>query len=268
MAKRKHVAQRSRINEGAERPGFTRRTNMAPPSDRGTAWWVWLAGAAGVVALIVVIGYAAGLFGGSAQPATAACPAADPGRAPGPPAATPLANPPAQPLSDGTTATIVTDLGTVVFNVFCGSAPVAAQNFLNLADAGFYDGVVFHRVVPDFMIQGGDPEGTGGGGPGYAIQDEPIVGEYTRGMVAMARTAAPNSQGSQFFIIVTDSPFLEGGDYTIFGQVTQGMDVVDQIVEVPTANDDPSGVGGTALDPVIMRTVTIQRPEVELSTPS
>jgi peptidyl-prolyl cis-trans isomerase B (cyclophilin B) len=110
------------------------------------------------------------------------------------------------------------------------------------------------------MIQGGDPEGTGGGGPGYTIEDEPVVGEYVRGTVAMARTSAPNSQGSQFFIVVEDSSFLEGGGYTIFGRVLSGMEVVDEIVAMPTANDDPGGTGGTALDPVPMTSVNIERP--------
>ena len=265
MAKRKHTTQRSRIYEGAQRPGFTRRSNMPPPSARGGINTTWLVvGVIGVVALLAVVAYAAGWIGGKpAASPVAACPPAQldqPLRPSGPPAATPLANPPAQPLGDGTTATIHTDLGDVVFELYCGSAPVASTNFINLADAGFYNGVVFHRVVPNFMIQGGDPEGTGGGGPGYSIQDEPVVGQFKRGVVAMARTSAPNSEGSQFFIMVKDNADLDGGGYTIFGNVVSGMDVVDQIVSVPTKNDDQGGIGGTALDPVIMRTVTIQRP--------
>ncbi|MBA2556984.1 MAG: peptidylprolyl isomerase, partial [Chloroflexi bacterium] len=134
-----------------------------------------------------------------------------------------MAEAPAEPAGDGTTATISTELGDVTIELYTDSAPVAAANFINLAESGFYEGVVFHRIVPDFMIQGGDPEGTGIGGPGYTIPDEPYAGQYTRGTVAMARTAAPNSQGSQFFIVVADSPFLEGGGYTIFGNVTSGM---------------------------------------------
>ena len=247
MAKRKHVAQRSRLNEGAERPGFTRRSNMAPPSARGSNTLLWIVGVVGVVAIVVVLAYAGGFIGGG-------------GKTLAPPNATPLANPPAAPAGDGTTATITTDLGTIVIELYTDSAPVATQNFINLADAGYYDGVVFHRLVPDFMIQGGDPEGTGRGGPGYMIRDEPIVGDYNRGVVAMARTAAPNSQGSQFFIIVKDSPFLEGGGYTIFGNVVSGMEVVDQLVLLPTANNEPGGRGGTALNPPIMRSVTIERP--------
>src|SRR5688572_831740 len=261
MAKRKHVTQRSRINEGAQRPGFTRRSNMPPPSARGSSLWTWLAlGAVGIVGVLVVAAYAGGYIGG---PGTTPSPSPVPRPSfanLAPPSATPLASPPSAPAGDGTTATIVTDLGTVVFELYTDSAPVATQNFINLAQVGYYNGVVFHRLVPDFMIQGGDPLGTGRGGPGYTIQDEPIVGDYNRGIVAMARAPGPDSQGSQFFIIVKDSAFLEGGGYTIFGNVTQGMDVVDQISLMQTLNNDPGGRGGTAVNPVIMRSVTIQRP--------
>jgi cyclophilin family peptidyl-prolyl cis-trans isomerase len=260
MAKRKHTAQRSRINEGAQRPGFTRRSNMPPPSSRGSNTWLWLLGIAGVIVIVGALAYAGGFIG-----APGATPSPSPAPRPSfanlaPPSATPLANPPTAPAGDGTTATIVTDLGTIVMELYTDSAPVATQNFINLAEMGYYNGVVFHRLVPDFMIQGGDPEGTGRGGPGYTIQDEPFAGDYNRAVVAMARTSAPDSQGSQFFIIVKDSPFLEGGDYTIFGNVVQGMDVVDQISLMDTLNDDPGGRGGTAINPVIMRSVTIQRP--------
>ena len=261
MAKRKHTAQRSRIYEGGERRGFTRRSNLPPPSARRSSSTTWLAlGGVGVVAALVVLAFAA-VWIGKAGATPSPSPVPRPSFANlAPPSATPLASPPAAPAGDGTTATIVTDLGTIVMELYTDSAPVATTNFINLASVGFYDGSPFHRLVPDLMIQGGDPLGTGGGGPGYTIQDEPVVGSYTRGVVAMARTSAPNSQGSQFFIVVKDSPFLAGGGYTIFGNVTQGMDVVDQIVSMPTANDDPGGTGGTALHPVLMRSVTIQRP--------
>jgi peptidyl-prolyl cis-trans isomerase B (cyclophilin B) len=177
----------------------------------------------------------------------------------GPPAATPLANPPAAPAGDGTRATIQTQAGDIVMELFTDSAPVAATNFINLAEAGYYVDVPFHRIVPGFMIQGGDPTGTGGGGPGYTIQDDPVVGEYTRGTVAMARPAGqggslvPDSQGSQFFIVVADSSFLSGGGYSIFGRVESGMDVVDEIVSGERS-------GELAVDPVLITNVTIQRP--------
>jgi len=261
MAKRKRTAQRPHSHDAANRPGFSRR-QMAPPSSRRSPWPVVIGGA--IVVAVAVIGGAwfLGLIPGS-QPATTARPTAGPTLDTSqlaPPEATPLTDPPAEPAGDGTTATIETELGNVVIELYNESAPVASENFVNLAELGYYDGVVFHRLVPDFMIQGGDPDGTGTGGPGYTIPDEPIVGEYTRGMVAMARTAAPNSQGSQFFILVADSPFLADGGYTIFGEVLSGMEVVDEIVNLPTANDEPGGRGGTALDPLPMDRVTIQAP--------
>jgi peptidyl-prolyl cis-trans isomerase B (cyclophilin B) len=258
------IPQRSHVNQTGVRPGFSRRVEPTPPrSGIPTTWLV--VGALGVLALLVIGAYALGVF----KPGSGGTPTAAPNSSPAatvntsglhPPVATPLANPPAAPAGDGTTAVISTSLGDVEIELFTESSPVAAENFINLANAGFYNGVVFHRLVPDFMIQGGDPEGTGRGGPGYMIQDEPIVGEYDRGIVAMARTNAPNSQGSQFFIIVKDSPFLSQGDYAIFGRVTSGMDVVDQIVGMPTAGDDPGGSGGTALDPVPMDSVVINPP--------
>jgi len=174
-----------------------------------------------------------------------------------PPVATPLAAPPAEPASDGTRATIETELGNIVLEVYTDSAPVASENFINLAQAGYYDGVVFHRIVPGFVIQGGDPLGTGTGGPGYTIVDEPVVGEYIRGTVAMARTAAPDSQGSQFFIVLDDSvqqTLPKSGGYVIFGQVLEGMDVADQIAAGPASEQ-------MALEPVAMTRVTIQPPQ-------
>jgi cyclophilin family peptidyl-prolyl cis-trans isomerase len=263
MAKRKHVTQRSRINEGAERPGFTRRSNMPPPSARrSNSWLWWVLGIVGVIAIVGVLAYAGGFIG-----APGATPSPSPAPRPSfanlaPPSATPLANPPSAPAGDGTTATIVTDLGTIVIELYTDSAPVAAQNFINLAEAGYFNGIVFHRIIENFMIQGGDPLGTGGGGPGYEIADDPVVGDYSRGQVAMARPAGPNGEkipdsgGSQFFIMVADTPDLASGGYAIFGNVTSGMEVVDQIV----AGDKTGARGDLAADPVIMRSVTIQRP--------
>jgi cyclophilin family peptidyl-prolyl cis-trans isomerase len=178
----------------------------------------------------------------------------------GPPEATPLAQPPAEPASDGTTATITTELGDIVIQLYTDSAPVATANFINLAEAGYYEGVIFHRLVPGFVIQGGDPTGTGSGGPGYTIQDEPVVGQYGRGVVAMARTSQPDSQGSQFFIVLDDE--AEGAlesfrTYVIFGEVTAGMDVADAIAATPNAGSQD---GNRALEPVAMEAVTIARP--------
>jgi peptidyl-prolyl cis-trans isomerase B (cyclophilin B) len=265
MAKRrKQTPQRSHVYQAGDvRPGFSRKQPPKAESS-GPNWTIIIAGVVGVVALLAILGYAFGFFtpapAGSPSPTAVAQGSPRPSFDVSPPQATPLASPPAEPSGNGTTATISTELGDITFELFTDSAPVASENFINLADAGFYNGTVFHRLVPDFMIQGGDPEGTGGGGPGYTIPDEPIVGAYNRGVVAMARTQAANSQGSQFFIIVKDSPFLEGGNYAIFGNVTSGMDVVDEIVSMPTAGDDPGGRGGTALDPVIMDSVMITGP--------
>ncbi len=158
----------------------------------------------------------------------------------GPPMATP--NPVAMdvPAGDGTAVRLTTEEGDVVIGLFNESAPVAAQNFLNLASTGFYDGVGFHRVVPGFVVQGGDPQGTGQGGPGYTIEDEEVVGQYGRGIVAMARTPQPHSQGSQFFIVLDDentAALEDARTYTIFGRVVEGMDVVDRIVEARPPSD-------------------------------
>jgi cyclophilin family peptidyl-prolyl cis-trans isomerase len=160
--------------------------------------------------------------------------------APAPPEATPNPVPMEVPSGDGTAVRLTTDEGDIVIGLYNESAPVAAENFLNLAESGYYDDVGFHRAVPGFVLQGGDPEGTGGGGPGYGIADEEVVGEYGRGIVAMARTPAPNSQGSQFFFVLDDAAggALESArTYAIFGRVLEGMDVVDRIVESRPASD-------------------------------
>lgn len=178
----------------------------------------------------------------------------------GPPHATPLASPPGVPASSGATATIQTRLGSIVMEVFDQSAPVAATNFLNLAKAGFYNGTTFHRLVPGFVIQGGDPDGNGRGGPGYTIQDEPVVGQYARGIVAMARSSQPNSQGSQFFIVLDDAARASldsARTYVIFGRVTAGMEVVDRIAAMPNAGQ---AAGNQALEPVVMDRLTLSPP--------
>ncbi len=174
----------------------------------------------------------------------------------GPPQATPIAEPPRVPAGDGTGVRLKTDKGDILIGLFTESSPVAAENFLNLVNAGFYDGTGFHRLVPGFVIQGGDPEGTGMGGPGYTIPDEPVVGRYGRGIVAMARSQAPNSQGSQFFIVVDDeaeAALASANTYAIFGRVLEGMDVVDQIVAMPTQDGD------SAVDPVKIISATVEQ---------
>jgi peptidyl-prolyl cis-trans isomerase B (cyclophilin B) len=136
-------------------------------------------------------------------------------------------------------ATLHTNHGAIEIELFDEDAPKTVENFTKLAGDGFYDGVVFHRVIPDFMIQGGDPTGTGSGGPGYTFEDEFNDQKVVRGALAMAN-AGPNTNGSQFFIVTTDAaPWLDG-KHTVFGRVTNGMDVVDAIEQVETdARDKP-----------------------------
>jgi cyclophilin family peptidyl-prolyl cis-trans isomerase len=134
-------------------------------------------------------------------------------------------------------ATLQTSHGPIAIELFDGDAPKTVENFRKLAGDGFYDGVIFHRVIPDFMIQGGDPTGTGSGGPGYSFEDEFNDHAVARGALAMAN-AGPNTNGSQFFIVTADAcPWLDG-KHTVFGQVTDGMDVVDAISQVETGAAD------------------------------
>src|SRR5512142_3125781 len=135
------------------------------------------------------------------------------------------------------TATLHTNHGPIELELHDGDAPKTVENFRKLAADGFYDGVIFHRVIPDFMIQGGDPTGTGTGGPGYQFEDEFNDHPVARGALAMAN-AGPNTNGSQFFIVTADAcPWLDG-KHTVFGQVTAGMDVVDTISHVDTDMQD------------------------------
>jgi len=136
-------------------------------------------------------------------------------------------------------ATIQTNHGTIELELFGEDAPKTVENFTKLSRDGFYDGVIFHRVIPDFMIQGGDPTGTGSGGPGYQFEDEFNQHKVERGALAMAN-AGPNTNGSQFFIVTADAcPWLDG-KHTVFGRVTEGMDVVDTISKLDTdASDRP-----------------------------
>ncbi len=134
-------------------------------------------------------------------------------------------------------ATLHTSHGAIELELFDGDAPKTVENFRKLAADGFYDGVIFHRVIPDFMIQGGDPTGTGSGGPGYTFEDEFNDHAVARGALAMAN-AGPNTNGSQFFIVTADAcPWLDG-KHTVFGSVTAGMEVVDAISQVETGSGD------------------------------
>ena len=134
-------------------------------------------------------------------------------------------------------ATLHTNHGAISVELYDDDAPKTVDNFVSLARKGFYDGVVFHRVIPDFMIQGGDPTGTGSGGPGYTFDDEFNSHAVARGALAMAN-AGPNTNGSQFFVVTADAcPWLDG-KHTVFGRVTDGMDVVDSISALQTDGRD------------------------------
>ena len=132
----------------------------------------------------------------------------------------------------------MTDGGKIVCELYPEKAPQSVRNMISLANKGFYDGLIFHRVIPGFMIQGGDPEGTGMGGPGYGIKGEFAMNgfkndlKHTTGVLSMARSQRPNSAGSQFFIMVDDAPHLDG-QYAAFGKVTEGIDVAQAIVSSP-----------------------------------
>jgi len=159
-----------------------------------------------------------------------------------------------------TRATIATDLGDIEVQLYTTDVPKAAGNFVELAKKGFYDDVIFHRVIPGFVIQGGDGQhgkkaslnkgSVGTGGPGYKFEDEPFKGDYVRGALAMAN-AGPNTNGSQFFICHQDLTGKLPKNYTLFGVVTKGMDVVDQIAAAPRNSRDLPD------EPVAMQSVTI-----------
>jgi peptidyl-prolyl cis-trans isomerase B (cyclophilin B) len=150
------------------------------------------------------------------------------------------------------TANMNTTQGTIELELFDDDAPETVANFRKLAGEGFYDGVIFHRVIPDFMVQGGCPQGTGTGGPGYTFGDEINDHKIVRGALAMAN-AGPDTNGSQFFIVTADSaPWLDG-KHTVFGQVTAGMEAVTTIEGLPTDGRDrplePSVIESIELDP-------------------
>lgn len=148
--------------------------------------------------------------------------------------------------------------GVMTGELYEDIAPITVENFEKLAKSGFYDGLTFHRVIPGFMIQGGDPDGTGAGGPGYSIKGEFAANgvkndlKHTTGVLSMARTMDPNSAGSQFFIMVADAPHLDG-QYAAFGKITDGMVVAQNIANVPRSmwNDKPE-------EPVVIKTIVVE----------
>ena len=148
-------------------------------------------------------------------------------------------------------ATLHTNHGPIAVELFDEDAPKTVENFRRLAGEGFYDGLTFHRVIRDFMIQGGDPLGTGSGGPGYTFEDEINEHRVVRGALAMAN-AGPNTNGSQFFIVTREAaPWLDG-KHTVFGRVTSGMEAVDAIESQPT------GAGDRPLEPCVIERVEVE----------
>jgi len=153
------------------------------------------------------------------------------------------------------TVTMTTTKGTITIRIEADRAPIATGNFVALVSCGFYNGLAFHRVVPDFVIQGGDPAGDGSGGPGYTIADDPVTSTYHRGTLAMARSRNPHSQGSQFFIVLADgaaASLASANTYAILGEVTTGMEVVDAIAAAADA-ERPS-------HPIAMDSVSVANP--------
>jgi cyclophilin family peptidyl-prolyl cis-trans isomerase len=207
-------------------------------------------GLAAAAAVAVAVGACTATPGGAPLPVATPAPstAARP--------ACPKAQPPALPAGETRTVTIATSLGSMTLKIEADLSPIAAGNFVALASCGYYDGVVFHRVVPRFVIQGGDPTGSGSGGPGYTITDEPVTAQYGRGVVAMARTSDPNSVGSQFFIVLDDEArqaLASFNTYQIIGHVTTGMETADAITDAAAGVELPS-------KPVAMTSVTVAQP--------
>ena len=149
------------------------------------------------------------------------------------------------------TATMTTNLGAIELELFDEDAPKTVGNFKELAGQGFYDGLIFHRIIPDFMIQGGCPEGTGTGGPGYQFEDEINDHKVERGALAMAN-AGPNTNGSQFFIVTTEAtPWLDG-KHTVFGKVTSGQEIAEKISMLPSDSRD------APLQPVLIEKIELR----------
>jgi peptidyl-prolyl cis-trans isomerase B (cyclophilin B) len=219
----------------------------------------WLA-AIGVVVFVAGVGLASGAIKlGSASTAGASTSASGSTTARG--SGCPTAQPPAAPAGQTRVVSIETAKGKIQITLKADLSPIAVGNFAALVACGYYNGIVFHRVATlqdgtPFVIQGGDPTGTGGGGPGYAIQDEPVTAKYVRGTVAMARTASPNSVGSQFFIVLDDkdqSVLASANTYQIIGSVTSGMDTVDAIYQAAGGQELPA-------NPVAMDKAMISNP--------
>ena len=212
-----------------------------------------LASSVRVIALAAGLLLLLGACSAGASPLPTIGPAPSPSTGPGPAADCPASQPPALPAGETRTVEIRTAKGSITLKIEADLGPLAAGNFVALAACGYYKGVVFHRLVPGFVIQGGDPTGTGGGGPGYEFANDPVAVPYTRGVVAMAN-AGPGTNGSQFFIVLTDSDLAP--EYSVFGRVIAGMDVVDAIAAMPNSG----GRANAALEPVAMEALTVSNP--------
>ena len=222
----------------------------------------WLVGGAIVVAVLLVGLLVLRPFGGGSGAGASATPGATASSGASLAAGScPTSQPPALPAGQTRTVTLTTPKGTMALKIEADLSPIAAGNFVALASCGFYDGTVFHRTPTlqdgtPFVIQGGDPTGTGTGGPGYTIQDETVTTPYKRGTVAMARSQAPNSVGSQFFIVLDDKDgeiLSSANTYQIIGNVTSGMETADAIF---------AASGGIELppNPIPITTATVANP--------
>ena len=207
-------------------------------------------------ALTVVFATAACTAGAGSSPSASAPASTDQASA-----VCPTSQPDPLPAGESRTVTLDTELGAIAILVEADLSPIAAGNFVALASCGYYDGTPFHRTPTlqdgtPFVIQGGDPTGTGTGGPGYEIKDEPVTTEYKRGTVAMARTAAPDSVGSQFFIVLDDGAgdiLKSANTYQIIGNVSSGMETADAIYEASAGVELPTA-------PVVVTTATVTNP--------
>jgi cyclophilin family peptidyl-prolyl cis-trans isomerase len=265
--KRRRGAQQKPVRPAPAPVTSTRPTGGSAVSSRQPfVPWLVAGGIAAIalVAILVVLrpGTGTGTAGASASPAGSA--AAGTSVNPGSSTAAgtcPTSQPSALPAGETRTVTLTTPKGAMAIKVEADLSPIAAGNFVALAGCGFYDGTVFHRTPTlqdgtPFVIQGGDPEGTGMGGPGYTITDEPVTTPYKRGTVAMARSSAPDSVGSQFFIVLDDKDgdvLGSANTYQIIGNVTSGMDVADAIYQASGGVELPT-------NPIPITTATVANP--------
>ena len=215
-----------------------------------------------LVAIVAVVAVTAGCAGSSGGAPESAGPSKVPSAAGGASAAAcPTSQPEALPAGQTRTVTLDTEKGKITMALKADLSPIAVGNFVALASCGYYDGTVFHRTAAlqdgtPFVIQGGDPTGTGTGGPGYTIKDEPVTTAYHRGTVAMARTSEPDSVGSQFFIVLDDGAadvLAAYNTYQIIGEVSAGMDVADAIFQASAGQELPTS-------PVKVTTATVSNP--------